>query len=216
MKKIILSILVSAIAYETNAQWSSNGLNVYYNAGNVGIGTTTPATAFEIIKGNSFAKLSMSSTGSAAGTITATLEPRYSGAGNVGFFITTNSSLPVIINNICRVTTTGVSIGASTGYSLTVDGKIGAREVIVTTTTPWPDYVFSDNYKLMSVTELSSYIQKHQHLPELPSAKEVEQNGQDIAKINLLLLKKVEELTLYVIEQDQTLRELQNEIQALK
>jgi hypothetical protein len=216
MKKIILLILISAFAFKSKAQWSTSGSNIYYNTGNVGIGTSSPLSALEIMKPNTLAKLSMSSTGSIAGTITGTMEPKFNGASNTGFFITTNSVFPVVLNNIFRVTTSGVTIGTSTGYSLTVDGKIGAREVIVTTTTPWPDYVFSDNYKLISLADLSLYIHKHQHLPELPSAKEVEQTGQDIAKINMLLLKKVEELTLYVIDQDKKLRALHAEIEALK
>jgi hypothetical protein len=72
-----------------------------------------------------------------------------------------------------------------------------------------PDYVFESTYKLMPLNEVESYIRINKHLPEIPSAQEIAKNGLDVAEMNLLLLKKVEELTLYTIE-------LKKEVEALK
>ena len=83
---------------------------------------------------------------------------------------------------------------------LAVSGQIHATEVRVTTTVPGPDYVFEKDYKLTSLEEIKNYIDQNKHLPEVPSAKEMEKNGVQLGEMNMLLLKKIEELTLYVIE----------------
>jgi hypothetical protein len=64
----------------------------------------------------------------------------------------------------------------------------------------WSDYVFNDDYKLRSLSSLESFIKQNKHLPEVPSAKEVEEKGISVGDNQALLLKKIEELTLYVIE----------------
>ena len=94
-----------------------------------------------------------------------------------------------------------VGIGTtSPDAKLAVKGTIHAQEVKVDLNgAVAPDYVFSPNYKLLSLEEIKSYIEKHKHLPEVPSAKEMETNGVNVSEMNMLLLKKIEELTLYVI-----------------
>ena len=67
-------------------------------------------------------------------------------------------------------------------------------------TNPWPDYVFDDGYELLSLSALAQYVEHHKHLPEVPTAEEVEQNGVSLGEMNSILLKKMEELTLYVLE----------------
>ena len=91
---------------------------------------------------------------------------------------------------------------------LTSSGKLKAKEVEVTLT-GWPDYVFETDYPLMSLQETESFIKQNKHLPALPSAKEVEENGINLGEMNALLLRKVEELTLYILD-------LQNQINELK
>ncbi|MDN4167075.1 tail fiber protein [Cytophagales bacterium LB-30] len=94
--------------------------------------------------------------------------------------------------------------------TLTVKGDIHAREVRVDLNgAVAPDYVFEPDYSLMSLQELSDYLKEHKHLPEVPSAKEMEQNGVNLLEMNLLLLKKVEELTLHVIELERKCEELE-------
>ncbi|WP_420602826.1 fibronectin type III domain-containing protein [Flagellimonas sp.] len=95
-----------------------------------------------------------------------------------------------------------VGIGTNavpSGYKLAVEGKIRTREIRVDQDT-WPDYVFKEGYDLPSLEEIQKHIEEKGHLPNIPSAKEVETNGVELGEMNKLLLEKVEELTLYVIE----------------
>ncbi|WP_052496580.1 hypothetical protein [Pedobacter lusitanus] len=89
---------------------------------------------------------------------------------------------------------------SSPGEKLSVNGKIRAQEIQVEIQN-WPDYVFEDSYKLKTLTELENYIRLNKHLPEVPAAGEAEQEGIELGKMNKLLLKKIEELTLHLIEQ---------------
>ncbi|MBO9675434.1 MAG: hypothetical protein J7577_18440 [Sphingobacteriaceae bacterium] len=83
---------------------------------------------------------------------------------------------------------------------LSVNGKIRAREIKVEATN-WPDYVFEEGYKVGTLQELESYIKANKHLPEMSSAREIETNGVALGEMNKLLLKKIEELTLHLIEE---------------
>ncbi|HEV8284259.1 MAG TPA: hypothetical protein VGQ09_08105 [Chitinophagaceae bacterium] len=112
------------------------------------------------------------------------------------------------------------SIGIGTSnpgpYKLAVEGTLGARKVKVTQANPWADYVFEDNYKLPSLQELEKFIRKYKHLPEVPSIVEIEKNGLDLGDNQALLLKKIEELTLYVIEQNKKTEEQQKRMELLE
>jgi hypothetical protein len=95
-----------------------------------------------------------------------------------------------------------VGIGTTTPDELlSVNGTIHSKEVKVNLT-GLPDYVFKPDYHLPTLSEVKTYIDKNSHLPEMPSAQEVEKNGLNLGEMNKLLLKKVEELTLYLIEKD--------------
>ncbi len=99
-------------------------------------------------------------------------------------------------------------------YQLNVNGKIRATEVKVYT--GWADYVFEDNYNLSPLSEVEDFINKYGHLKNVPSAKEVEENGVKLGEINKILLEKIEELTLYLIEKDKQYQQLQKDIRVLK
>jgi hypothetical protein len=105
-----------------------------------------------------------------------------------------------------------VGIGTSTttpDEKLTVKGKIHTQEVKVNLLGSLvPDYVFAKDYNLATLKEVETYIIKNSHLPEIPSAKEVEKNGLLLAEMNMKLLKKIEELTLYAIEQEKKTEKL--------
>lgn len=75
-----------------------------------------------------------------------------------------------------------------------------------------PDYVFESGYKLAPLSEVEAYTQANKHLPDVPSAKEIEAGGMDLAKMNLTLLRKVEELTLHAIAQEKRIQSLEAQI----
>ncbi len=102
----------------------------------------------------------------------------------------------------------GIGTTNTSSYKLAVEGTIAARRVKVTQET-WPDYVFRQDYQLLSLFQVEQYIKENQHLPEIPSAAEVKKEGLDLGEMNQKLLQKVEELTLYLIEQQKTIDVLQ-------
>jgi hypothetical protein len=101
-------------------------------------------------------------------------------------------------------------------FKLAVNGKIWGTEIQVALTNPAPDYVFEKSYSLPTLEEVKSYIDQNKHLPEVPSAKEMETNGVNVGEMNMLLLKKIEELTLYTIEMNKRMNDLSTENKELK
>jgi hypothetical protein len=119
-----------------------------------------------------------------------------------------------------------VGIGTtSPDDKLTVNGRIHATEVKVTATVT-PDYVFQkyytgkselkSDYTMPTLAEIESFTKKNNHLPAVPSAKEIEKNGLQLGEMNMILLQKVEELTLYAIEQEKKAAIQQQELELLK
>jgi hypothetical protein len=111
-----------------------------------------------------------------------------------------------------------ISIGTADakGYKLAVAGSAIAESMTVQLRAQWPDYVFKKTYQLPSLSSIAEYIAKNSHLPDMPSAKEVEANGVNLGEANRLLLKKVEELTLYILELDKKVTKQSKEISRLK
>lgn len=99
--------------------------------------------------------------------------------------------------------------GANRGADLFVNGIIKSNRIEVRSTT-WPDFVFKDDYVLKPLTEVETYIKANKHLPDVPSEKEVKENGIDLAKMDAILLQKIEELTLYNIALNKRLKKLEN------
>jgi hypothetical protein len=107
------------------------------------------------------------------------------------------------------------------GYKLLVHGKVKVKDevYILNTAAHWADYVFAPEYKLKSLSEVESFINKNGHLPNMPSAKEIETNGIPMAEITTKQQEKIEELTLYIIEQDkkiEALQKMKEEMDSLK
>ena len=112
-------------------------------------------------------------------------------------------------------TSGNVGIGTSTpSNELDVKGTIRAEEVIVQT--GWSDFVFEDDYQLRTLDEVAGFIEAKGHLPEIPSAEEVAENGVTLGQMNAKLLQKVEELTLYLLELQKQNRELVERVQRLE
>lgn len=105
----------------------------------------------------------------------------------------------------------GVGI-TSPQHELQVAGTIGAKEVIVSST--GADYVFDNNYKLATLSDVAAFIEANHHLPGIPSAKEVEERGMSVGDMQSKLLAKVEELTLHLIQDEKKIAELEAKVQS--
>jgi|GEM_PF-3328014 len=104
----------------------------------------------------------------------------------------------------------------ATNFALCVNGDALFTKAVVKLYANWPDYVFKPTYKLRPLSELEKYIKQNNHLPDVPSAAQVEKGGIDLGSNQAVLLKKVEELTLYIIEQDKKSKEQSNKLKSLE
>jgi hypothetical protein len=105
---------------------------------------------------------------------------------------------------------------AATGYELSVNGQIACEELLIDDSGSWPDYVFADDYELMPLDEFKASIEVNNHLPGMPSAKEVEENGILSGEMHKMTMEKVEELSLYIIELHERVKALERENAELK
>lgn len=108
------------------------------------------------------------------------------------------------------------TINTMTDVSLAVNGGALFTSATVKLNSNWPDYVFTQNYDLKSLEEVEKYIQEKGHLPNIPSAKEVTDSGIDLGAMDANLLKKIEELTLYSIEQNKMIKRQSEHIQKME
>ena len=148
------------------------------------------------------------------------------GGGNGGVLIfdggnSRNTRLSVNSNGNFLISPSGGNVGIGTtadpDAKLAVKGNVHCNEVKVDLTgAVAPDYVFESAYQLPALEELSAYLKANKHLPEVPSARTMEENGVNLGEMNMLLLKKVEELTLYLLEQQKTNLEQSKQIEQLQ
>ena len=136
--------------------------------------------------------------------------------GNGGFYLynTTIGKYALVVNS----TNNHIGIGTtdSTGsHRLAVEGSIGAREIKVEAN-GWSDFVFEKDYNLPTLKEVEKHIKENGHLKDIPSTKEVEENGIFLGEMNAKLLQKIEELTLYIIQQQKEIESLKKENNEVK
>ncbi|OFX31715.1 MAG: hypothetical protein A2X08_06640 [Bacteroidetes bacterium GWA2_32_17] len=138
--------------------------------------------------------------------------------GTINFLTGGNSILSPGTVKMTIDETGNVGIGTPTpSEKLEVKGNIKACKVIVANPgSGWCDYVLKNDYKLLPLNELKNYIDSCKHLPDIPSESEVSKNGQNLGEMNVLFLKKIEELTLYIIEQQKEIDFLKKEISNIK
>ena len=201
------------ISVNSSGNMTMNANSFSLTGGNVGIGnTTTPQAKLHVLAdSNENADLLLQSSGSGK-----TAAIMFQDSNNK---ISVNSSGNMTMNaNSFSLTGGNVGIGcaANGGYALSVDGGLLSTKVSIKEIEEWPDYVFSEEHELMSLDELEQYIENNSHLPSVPSKAEVLENGIDVAEMNAVLLEKIEELTLYVIELKKQIEQQQNEINELK
>jgi hypothetical protein len=178
--------------------------------GNVGIGTTTPTQVLNIYKPSSQTQFLIGNSNTSSGGYTSLAMGTSADVNGYSFIQSTKSSGSAFGDIVMNQYGGNVGIGTtSPNQKLTVNGTIYGKEVKVDLNVPGPDYVFEKDYKLPSLEEIKSYIDQHKHLPEVPSAKEMKQNGINLSEMNMILLKKVEELTLHIISQnDKSINEI--------
>ena len=107
-----------------------------------------------------------------------------------------------------------IAIGGdfATGYKLSVDGNIICEKLRVDLSDGWPDYVFAADYKLMSLKELDTFIQSNGHLPNIPKSGVIQESGLDVGEMQRLIIEKIEELSLYIIQQQNEIEELKRQL----
>ena len=169
-----------------------NGGIVVASDGNVGIGSNPPQAKLDVA--GSFKAENA--------TITETITTNTLSAET--------ATIPIITDNT-NVTGT-LTANALSAQSGKINGLLCVKEIRVQLTgTPcWPDFVFAKDYKLLPLKDVEQYIIENQHLPNVPSSAEVEANGVELGAMNAMLLQKVEELTLYIIQMEKRLSEIEN------
>ena len=243
MKKVILSVFICLMCTPVFSQWTSNG-NIISTTQNVGVGTTAPAYKLDVngdvrsnnvvlspdgqispllsskftYKGLSMGNYALGWMADSWNSIGNSLWQ--SAYGGIKFF--TGGQFQMSIHNSGNV---GIGTEAPTqkldvngnikGTNFYANGTVFANEVKVEAT-KWSDFVFDKEYKLLPLEEVKAHIEEHKHLPDVPSEKQVLEEGIDVAEMQAKLLQKIEELTLYVIQQDAKNKALEQEMKELK
>ncbi|WP_443938796.1 hypothetical protein [Pedobacter sp. MW01-1-1] len=220
------------------------GQNVWSENGNIGLGTLTPTNKLNIMVGagteDGTVALKIGSIGNYP-TLELGVQNDYNAQirtygndlnlyaghfrtiGNVSseshqinFYTSKNGSTNWSVPKMVLNHDGNVGIGTSTPQEkLSVNGNIRAREIKVETAN-WPDYVFEEDYKITSLQDLEKYIKANKHLPDMPSAKEVESNGLVLGELVKQQQKKIEELTLHLIEKDNELNKINKRIENIE
>lgn len=207
-------------------------LNLQNDGGNLAIGGNTTIDATATINGTT--TVNGSSVNNGATTHNGTTVMNFSGEAlkingnnpfmqfyqnNVahGFIQQSGNNLFMGVNGgNLRLDAPQVAIGgllaSASGYKLSVTGKVICEEVKVKLSGNWPDYVFSPEYKRPTLNELESFIKTNRHLPNIPTATEVEQNGMEVGDMQKKMMEKIEELTLYILQLEGKVSELEKKV----
>lgn len=198
-------------------------------SGRVGIGNPLPAAQLEV-SAPGLSRVFNSSTGANSSSsfwaINASTSFGLENDGNNVGHIKQNYLSPVNMINFQsnQYSLSGASVwigkkqvsGQHTDADFTVGGKMLAQEIYVSIQGTWADYVFSSDYKLPKLEDVEMFYKKNKHLPEIPSANEVTEKGIDLGEMNKVLLKKVEEITLYLVEQQKQIDLLKRKNEELR
>ena len=211
--------------------YGTTRMTILNSNGNVGIGTATPTQALNVV---GRIGVSPSGTGSDEGYNGGLMITKPQASGQYINLIR-SGIVPWSIGTVYNSSTFAIGIGKSpdAGFTapffnidtngnvgigttipdskLTVNGKIHATEVVVDVNIP-ADYVFNSNYKLMPLHEVEKYVNTNNHLPEIPSASEIKKNGMSMGEMQNKLLQKIEELTLYIIDQQKKIEVLEQKV----
>lgn len=201
---------------------NTNAYLTVAKSGKIGIGTEAPGNLLHIgshLQSNSLGSGNLIGT-NAAFRISSQLNSLFMDSKNIFsdgvLALSTKGSEPLLIGTgsteRLRITKFGdVGIGTTNtfGYKLAVNGTIASTEIKVENTSNWPDFVFESDYKLPTLSEVEKHIKINGHLKDIPTTEEVEVNGILLGDMNAKLLKKIEELTLYSIDQEKRIESLE-------
>ena len=192
MRKIYLVIPLLLVSVNLFSQ-----TNIFPASGNVGIGTLYPRTPIHSIGHYNMIQLRLERSGSHVGYCDL--------GGSNGDFRVWSGGYDKNHRFIVRGDNGNVGIGTLTpAYKLDVLGTIRARELKVDM--QGADFVFEENYPLRPISELEDFVKTNKHLPEIATAKEMQANGVNQSEMNQRLLQKIEELTLYLIDQNKLIK----------
>ncbi|SEV91120.1 hypothetical protein SAMN05428988_0368 [Chitinophaga sp. YR573] len=175
------------------------GGGIWNSTGNVGVGTVSPPVKLSVYGPNN---------NDGAISIQSNVDSRFYIAEGDNMLRIGGLNATTGVINVINTGNVGIGTTSPGSYKLAVEGTIGARKVQVKQTS-WADFVFQQDYQLMPLLEVENYVLANKHLPDVPSAVEVEKNGQDLGEMNKILLQKVEELTLYLIRQEKRIEQLE-------
>jgi hypothetical protein len=200
---IIFSV-ASPLGIGTSLQSLSEKVRIAGNSGNFILGDTVDNGHKLQVTGNSHFN----------GTQQVTGAVRFSGLTN------DNSLTRVLVSDanggVYYRDASSIAFNDVLNSSLAVNGTISAQKMKITQTGIWPDYVFSSTYHLPSLKDVEQFIRQNSHLPGIPSAAEVQKKGIDVGEHQAALLKKIEELTLYTIDQKKEIDFQKEELKSLK
>lgn len=215
-------LMAGGMLISDSYSYANPGKNDLVVKGKIGIGTPTSRAGLEINRGNTndlALMLSSSGPGWGSGVI---LENTAGAGSSYGMYVSPDGNL-YLTNEKKQVANWVINQDGNFGigtrnldpaFKLSVNGAVRAKEVKVESN--WADFVFEPDYKLRSLEEVEAHIKAHGHLPEVPTAAVVKREGVDLGKTDALLLQKIEELTLYMIEMKKEIRQLKEENQQLK
>jgi hypothetical protein len=212
--------------WEADDMLSFKASRYNFTNGNVGIGTINPLHKLHVVDGNIL--ISRTVNGGAPGSTNGMIMFGSSDVGNgtsygewaieylnnnqEGYglnFAKAWAALPGFNYALFLGNNGNVGIGTKNAQSkLTVNGAILCEEVKVIADVPDADYVFEKDYNLAPLSEVETFIKENKHLPNIPSAQEFKDNGYKVGEMDGMLLRKVEELTLYIIELEKQIKEL--------
>jgi hypothetical protein len=180
----------TSIVFNTTSSTLGRLTPMYINGGNVGLGTNSPTAQLHATGSVRFAGLTQDST-------------------------QTNVLVSDANGNLYYRSASSLATDDPVRSSLAVNGTIRSRKIIVSPD-EWADYVFDSAYQLPRLTDVESYIHRQHHLPGIPSAAAVQRDSLDVGANQAALLKKIEELTLYTIDQDKKLNTQDQQLATLK
>jgi len=212
--------------YTGEQMWGDMGQTfMVLSGGNLGLGTLTPTSKFEVQTTSNGWPLSLRTNAFNPGDINGIKfysgylgEDKWAGIASVAEDLHSNKTALSFYSGQTekiRLAWNGnVGIGtANPQDKLTVAGNIGAREIKVSTNAG-ADFVFESNYKLPDLAEVEKFVKTNKHLPDIPTAKQMIENGINLGELNIKLLQKVEELTLHLIEKDKNITQLTEQLKS--